>query len=172
MSTRIADLLADTTCNISEDCDGTLLIDIPERVAAGTLRTILETLKGPGGFDTCTFVTAVDRLGRAPRFDLIHQLRSVERSERVRVRSYIDADSESAPSIMDLWPGAAYSERECFDMFGIAFEGHENLKRLLMPDDFPHHPLRKDFPHQGIEPDALYRAWEAGRGQDSAEDGR
>jgi NADH-quinone oxidoreductase subunit C/D len=96
----------------------------------------------------------------------------VERSERVRVRSYIDADSESAPSIMDLWPGAAYSERECFDMFGIAFEGHENLKRLLMPDDFPHHPLRKDFPHQGIEPDALYRAWEAGRGQDSAEDGR
>jgi NADH:ubiquinone oxidoreductase subunit C len=50
-------------------------------------------------------------------------------------------------------------ERECWDMFGIQFDGHENLRRLLMPEAYGHHPLRKEFPHQGIEPDRLYREW-------------
>jgi NADH-quinone oxidoreductase subunit C/D len=54
-------------------------------------------------------------------------------------------------------------ERECWDMFGIRFDGHENLRRLLMPEAYGHHPLRKEFPHQGIEPDRLYREWERER---------
>jgi NADH-quinone oxidoreductase subunit C len=54
-------------------------------------------------------------------------------------------------------------ERECFDMFGVVFEGHPALKRLLMPEDYDHFPLRKDFPHYGIEPDRLYREWERAR---------
>jgi len=69
----------------------------------------------------------------------------------------------SVPSIIDLYPGAAYAERECYDMFGIVFDGHADLKRLLMPDGYDHFPLRKDFPHQGIEPDRLYREWDAAR---------
>ncbi len=161
---QLTALLANATCNLSEQTDGTALIDIPERAPAGTLRTVMETLAGPGGFDTCTFITAVDRLGRTPRFDLVHPVRNVESGDRARVRSFVNGEEPSAPTVADLWPGAAYSERECFDMFGIGFEGHAGLKRLLMPDAFPHHPLRKDFPHQGIEPDALYRTWEAGRG--------
>ena len=68
------------------------------------------------------------------------------------------------PTCIDLWPGAAFSERECWDMFGIRFEGHvPNLERLLMPEPYEHFPLRKDFPHQGIEPDRLYREWDRAR---------
>jgi len=62
-----------------------------------------------------------------------------------------------------LWPGASYMERECYDMFGIRFEDHPDLKRLLMPDGYGHHPLRKDFPHKGIQPDRLYREWDRER---------
>jgi NADH:ubiquinone oxidoreductase subunit C len=73
------------------------------------------------------------------------------------------SDDARLPSCIDLWPGAAYMERECFDLFGIVFEGHPGLKRLMMPDEYGYHPLRKDFPHQGIEPDRLYREWDRQR---------
>jgi NADH-quinone oxidoreductase subunit C len=69
------------------------------------------------------------------------------------------------PSCCDLWRGASFSEREVWDMFGVRFEGHPDLRRLLMPEGYPHHPLRKDFPHQGIEPDKLYRDWDRERRQ-------
>jgi len=117
------------------------------------------------GFESATLVTAVDRLPRAPRFELVHQLFSLAHGERVRLHTLL-AEGESAPTCTHLWPGAAYMERECFDMFGIRFDGHAGLKRLLMPEDFPHHPLRKDFPHQGIEPDRLYREWDRKRRAD------
>ena len=97
-----------------------------------------------------------------PRFELVHQLWSLANNDRVRVHTRL-AEGASAASCVALWPGAAYMERECFDMFGIAFAGHTGLKRLLMPDDYGHHPLRKDFPHQGIEPDRLYREWDRRR---------
>ena len=67
------------------------------------------------------------------------------------------------PTCTDLFPGAAFMERECYDMFGVRFEGHAHLRRLLMPEAYGHHPLRKDFPHQGIEPDRLYREWDRER---------
>lgn len=114
------------------------------------------------GFESATFVTAVDWLGRSPRFELVHQLRSLEHVERVRIHTPL-AEGERAPTCTHLWPGAAFMERECYDMFGIEFDGHEGLKRLLMPEDYEHHPLRKDFPHQGIEPDRLYREWDRKR---------
>ena len=130
--------------------------------ARAELGAALAALKERAGFETATFVTAVDRLPRAPRFELVHQLLSLAHNDRVRVHTAL-AEGESAPSCVALWPGAAYMERECFDMFGIRFDGHAGLKRLLMPEDYEHHPLRKDFPHQGIEPDRLYREWDRKR---------
>jgi NADH:ubiquinone oxidoreductase subunit C len=130
-------------------------------VARDALRQTLVRLKR-AGFDSPTLITAVDRLGREPRFELIHQLYSLAHGERVRVHTPL-ADGESAPTCVDLWPGAAYMERECFDLFGIRFDGHPELKRLYMPEAYIHHPLRKDFPHQGIEPDRLYREWDRRR---------
>jgi NADH-quinone oxidoreductase subunit C len=131
-------------------------------IAPAILRAVLERLKSRAGFESMTFISAVDRLPAAPRFELVHQLWSLAHGDRVRLHARL-AEGESAASCVDLWPGAAYMERECFDMFGIPFAGHAGLKRLLMPDDYGHHPLRKDFPHQGIEPDRLYREWDRRR---------
>ncbi len=127
------------------------------------LRAALERLKDPGGFEQMTLVTAVDRLPREPRFTLVHQLRGYARNELLRLETALPGDDPRAPSCIDLWPGAAYMERECYDLFGVRFDGHAGLKRLLMPEGYGHHPLRKDFPHHGIEPDRLYREWDASR---------
>jgi NADH:ubiquinone oxidoreductase subunit C len=129
------------------------------------LARALLALKERAGFESATFVTAVDRLPRVPRFELVHQLFSLAHNDRVRLHTPL-AENESAPSAVALWPGAAFMERECFDMFGIRFDGHVGLKRLLMPEEYTHHPLRKDFPHQGIEPDRLYREWDRERRKD------
>jgi NADH-quinone oxidoreductase subunit C len=130
-------------------------------IGAADAHEVVRRLHDACGFDTCTFVTAVDRFPAEPRFEVVWQLHSLAHRDRVRVKARV-ADSR-IPSIVDLFPGAAYSERECFDMFGIVFEGHAGLKRLLMPEDYDHFPLRKDFPHQGIEPDRLYREWDKRR---------
>ena len=79
------------------------------------------------------------------------------------MRTRLAEDDARVPTCTDLWPGAGYAERECYDMFGIEFDGNPDLRRLLMPEGYEHHPLRKDFPHQGIEPDRLYRAWDRER---------
>ena len=138
-------------------------------LARAVLKDALTRLKNEAGFETATFVTAIDRLsdrlGSAPRFELVHMLLSLAHNERVRVHTPL-AEGESAPTCTDLWPGAAYMERECFDMFGIVFDGHVGLKRLLMPEEYSYFPLRKDFPHQGIEPDRLYREWDRKRRAD------
>ncbi len=134
-------------------------------LAPAVLGAALRALKEQAGFETATFVTAVDRLPRVPRFELVHQLLSLAHNDRVRVHTAL-AEGEDAPTCTLLWPGAAYMERECFDMFGIRFDGHVGLKRLLMPEDYAYHPLRKDFPHQGIEPDRLYREWDRQRRAD------
>jgi NADH:ubiquinone oxidoreductase subunit C len=134
-------------------------------LAPAALGAALRALKEQAGFETATFVTAVDRLPRVPRFELVHQLLSLAHNDRVRVHTAL-AEGQNAPTCTSLWPGAAYMERECFDMFGIRFDGHVGLKRLLMPEDYAYHPLRKDFPHQGIEPDRLYREWDRQRRAD------
>ncbi len=133
------------------------------RVAMADAKEVIRRLRDACGFETNTFVTAVDHYPRAPRFELAWQFLSYRHTDRVRVHAECAGSDPRAPSITDLFPGAAYSERECFDMFGIVFEGHEGLKRLLMPEDYDHFPLRKDFPHQGIEPDRLYREWDRAR---------
>jgi len=127
------------------------------------LHEALARLKGRAGFDQVSFVTAVDHYPAEPRFEVVHQLLCHARRERVRLKTRVAEGDAWVPSCIDLWPGAAYMERECYDLFGIRFEGHAGLKRLLMPEEYSHHPLRKDFPHQGIEPGRLYREWDRRR---------
>ena len=132
------------------------------------LHAALERLRDTAGFASPTLITAIDYLeetgkGRDARFEVVHQLLSIEHGQRVRLRTAVPEDDARVASCVDLWPGAAYAERECYDLFGIHFDGHQGLKRLLMPEGYGYHPLRKDFPHQGIEPDRLYRIWDAER---------
>ncbi len=127
------------------------------------VRAALERLRERAGFEQVTLVTAVDRHPARPRFEVVWQLYSYAHRDRVRLKCRLEGEDPRVPSCCDLWPGASFSERECYDMFGIRFDGHPDLRRLLMPEDYDHHPLRKDFPHKGIEPDRLYREWDRAR---------
>jgi NADH-quinone oxidoreductase subunit C len=107
------------------------------------------------GFTMCGDLTAVDYLthpGRAlpdgvvaERFEVVVNLISIANRERIRVRVQVPENDATVPSLFDLWPGTEALEREVFDMFGIAFDGHPDLTRILMPEDWDGHPLRKDY---------------------------
>ena len=147
---------------ISEPRDGMPCVETDR----GSLHDVLARLRDGAGFETITFVTGIDRLGSEPtepRFEVVHQLHAPASTDRVRIRTKVTSDDASVPSCVDLWPGAGFMERECWDMLGIRFDGNPNLKRLLMPEGYEHHPLRKEFPSQGIEPDRLYRQWDEAR---------
>ncbi|MDX5357262.1 MAG: NADH-quinone oxidoreductase subunit C [Rhodobacterales bacterium] len=99
-------------------------------------------------FATLVDVTAVDWPERDKRFDVVWHLLSMHRNQRIRVRSAIEED-QMIPSVVSVWPAANWFERETFDMFGILFSGHPDLRRLLTDYGFRGHPLRKDFPTTG-----------------------
>lgn len=120
----------------------------------------LKYLRDEQAFDLLMDVTAIDWAeGASPRFTVVYHLLSTTRpGTYLRVAASCANDLEPvAPSVVPLWAGAEWHERECFDMFGIKFEGHPDLRRILMWDGYPYFPLRKEFPLAGIEtplPDA------------------
>ncbi len=98
------------------------------------------------GFEMAADVTAVDYLGkRKVRFEVVANFLSVQHGLRLRVRCPVPADDTVVPSLVPAYPGANFFEREIYDMFGITFDGHPDMTRILMPDDWEGHPLRKDF---------------------------
>jgi NADH-quinone oxidoreductase subunit C len=105
---------------------------------------LLQILRDREQFDYCVDVTALHYPDHEKQFELIWILYSFPKNERVRVKTMI-ADGESAPSVVSIWTTANWLEREVFDMFGIRFEGHPDLKRILLPDGWKGHPLRKDY---------------------------
>ena len=100
-------------------------------------------------FNLLSDVTCVDRFPIEPRFELNYQLVSLERGERVRLRTRVSAQQPIIDSLVPVWPGANWMEREVFDLFGIRFEGHPDLRRILLPNEFEGYPLRRDFPTEG-----------------------
>jgi NADH-quinone oxidoreductase subunit C len=105
---------------------------------------VLRDLRDQEQFDYCVDVTAVHYPKRDEQFEVVWILYSFARNERIRVKTQIK-ESEPAPSAVSLWPTANWLEREVFDMFGIHFTGHPDLRRILMPDEWKGHPLRKDY---------------------------
>jgi NADH-quinone oxidoreductase subunit C len=100
-------------------------------------------------FNYLSDVTCVDWFPREPRFEVVYHLLSISKKERVRLKVRLDSASPAVESVTPVWPGANYFEREVFDLFGIRFTGHPYLVRLLMPEDWEGHPLRKDYPVEG-----------------------
>jgi NADH-quinone oxidoreductase subunit C len=103
---------------------------------------------------TCPFnflsdVTCVDLYPSEPRFEVVYHLLSIANKERVRLKVRLNSASPAVESLTPVWPGANYFEREVFDLFGVRFTGHPYLRRLLMPEDWEGHPLRKDYPVEG-----------------------
>lgn len=118
---------------------------------------VLTYLRDGQGFDLLADLTAVDWAeGAAPRFSIVYHLYSTAKpGTYVRVVApCAGTEAEpTAPSVVAIWPAANWHERECYDMFGIKFQGHPDLRRILMWDGYPYHPLRKEFPLAGIETD-------------------
>jgi NADH-quinone oxidoreductase subunit C len=100
-------------------------------------------------FNLLTDATCVDRFPLEPRFELQYHLVSIPKKNKLRLRVKLSGDDPVVDSLVPVWPGANWLEREIFDLMGIRFAGHPDLRRILLPDDWEGHPLRKDFPVEG-----------------------
>jgi NADH-quinone oxidoreductase subunit C len=132
---------------VSRFRDNTRLIVPPARVFE-----LLEALKESHGFDMLVDMTGVDYLyfpDAVDRFGVIYALLNMSTGERLFVKTMVNEPELELPSVFSLWKGADWMEREIFDMYGIRFKGHPNLRRILMPEEFAAFPLRKDYPLRG-----------------------
>lgn len=101
------------------------------------------------GFDLLLDISSVDNFDREPRFEVVYELYSLRHALHVRLKTTATEDEPGVPTVSDLWPGANWHEREVWDMMGISFQGHPDLRRIIMWEGYPYHPLRKDFPLEG-----------------------
>jgi NADH-quinone oxidoreductase subunit C len=124
------------------------------RVAPAAWQRVAEFLLRDPALQMNMFVdlTCVDRLPREPRFDVVLHLYSVDKKHRVRLLAGLPAEAPAIASLVPLWPGANWFEREAFDMYGVCFEGHPDLRRILMYPEFQGYPLRKDYPKEKRQP--------------------
>jgi NADH-quinone oxidoreductase subunit C len=116
------------------------------------LRDAVEWLRDEHGFDQLIDITCVDYLSfrdADARFGLVYLMANTETAERITLRVMLDESDLAVDSLVPLWEGANWLEREVWDMFGITFDGHPDLRRILLPEEFTAHPLRKDYPLQG-----------------------
>lgn len=118
-------------------------------IAPAKIASVCGFLKYDQKFIRLSSVTAVDRYPAEPRFEVVYHLHSLERNERVRLKARISGENPQIETVTTVWRGANWYERETFDLFGIQFLGHPDLRRIMMPDDWQGHPLRKDYPVTG-----------------------
>jgi len=130
-----------------QDFRGELTISI----ATPDVRRICEFLReAPGlSFRFLSDLTALDHYPNEPRFEVVYHLFSIENSSRLRLKVPLGGADPKVDSLVPVWPAANAFEREVFDLFGIRFEGHPDLRRILLPEDWEGHPLRKDYPTEG-----------------------
>lgn len=121
-------------------------------IPAAEVLALLAHLRDECGFDLLSDLTAIDWApGASPRFTVVYHLLATARAEYVRIAADCPDNTEPAmPTATGLWPGADWHERECFDLLGVKFTGHPDLRRILMWEGYPYHPLRKEFPLAGL----------------------
>ena len=124
-----------------------LTLEIPaEKIAA-----VCAHLKQACGYERMSTVTAVDRYPAEPRYEVVYHLHSVSKHERVRLKCRVGGEHPAIDSITGVWRAANWYEREVFDLFGIEFRGHPDLRRIMLPEGWEGHPLRKDYPVKGYK---------------------
>jgi NADH-quinone oxidoreductase subunit C len=145
MIARLGELLPDPRVTAGTETDQPTVY-----VPADQLVAVMRTLRGTPNLEFAFLadLTAVDWWPTEPRFEVVYHLASFANANRLRVKVQVPERAASVPSLMAVWPSADWLEREVWDLFGIVFEGHGDLRRLLMPDDWQGHPLRKDYPVQ------------------------
>jgi len=123
--------------------------DITLTVAAADLEAVMRYAKEACGFDMLLCVSSVDNLGQEPRFEVNYTITQAETGVNLLVRTPVPESNPSVPSLVSVWRSANWLEREQYDLMGIEFEGHPDLRRIMMWEGYPYHPLHKDFPVAG-----------------------
>lgn len=117
-------------------------------VEPAALHDVLAKCRNELGYEMVLDISSIDHFGDDPRFEIVYEIATLDDSRHLRIKAAV-AEDEKVPSVTDLWAGADWHEREVWDMMGIPFSGHPNLKRILMWEGYPFFPLRKDFPLAG-----------------------
>jgi NADH-quinone oxidoreductase subunit C len=118
-------------------------------IAAARIASVCGFLKVERQYERLSTVTAVDRYPAEPRFEIVYHLHSVARNARLRLKCRVGGEQPRIDSVTPVWRSADWYEREVFDLFGVRFNGHPDLRRIMLPDDWEGHPLRKDYPVTG-----------------------
>ncbi len=126
--------------------DATALVD-PKRIEA-----VMRFLRDEADFDMLMDLTAVDYLGQTPRFEVVYHLYATGTNQRVRIKVRVAEEAAEIASVVGLYVSANWMEREVFDLYGIRFDGHPDLRRILLYDEFEGYPLRKDYPKERRQP--------------------
>ena len=121
----------------------TLMVPLPQ------IATVCRHCKKELGFDMLLDISSVDHFGDEPRFEVVYELYSLEQTRHLRLKVKVSEDNLEVPTVSSVWATADWHEREIYDMMGIRFAGHPDLRRILMWDGYPYYPLRKDFPLEG-----------------------
>ncbi len=123
----------------------TLELRDPERIAE-----VCQVARSELGFDLLLDISSVDNYDRPPRWLIVYELYSLRHGQHLRLKTNVGEEVSELPSVTGVWPAADWHEREIYDMMGIRFRGHPDLRRILMWEGYPYHPLRKDFPLGGL----------------------
>jgi len=127
--------------------------EITYAIGESDLRDIAKLCRDELSFDYLLDITSIDNFGEEPRFEIVYHLYSMPHAAHLRLKLKVSEDVGSLDTVSDIWPTADWHEREIYDMMGIKFNGHPDLRRILMWDGYPFFPLRKDFPLAGLPSD-------------------
>ncbi|MGH0035163.1 MAG: NADH-quinone oxidoreductase subunit C [Myxococcota bacterium] len=153
-SAQVVDLLRDGPCAEMLLDTHTKLGDATVSVDPVRILPFMSHVREAAGlqFEMLVDLCAVDYLGQTPRFEVVYHLYSLALNQRLRVKARVDEDPCEIDSVVALWPSAGWMEREVFDLYGVSFRNHGDLRRILLYDEFEGHPLRKDYPKQRRQP--------------------
>jgi NADH-quinone oxidoreductase subunit C len=124
--------------------ESTFLINV------GDLREIAKLCRDDHAFDYLVDITSIDNFGEEPRFEVVYELYSMASAVHLRLKIRVSEDNTEIPTVSEIWPTANWHEREIYDMMGLRFADHPDLRRILMWDGYPYFPLRKEFPLEGL----------------------
>jgi NADH-quinone oxidoreductase subunit C len=119
-------------------------------IAPADLREVAKFCRDDLSFDYLIDITSIDNFGQEPRFEIVYELYSMTLAIHLRLKLSVSEDTGAVDTVSDIWPTANWHEREIYDMMGIKFTGHPDLRRILMWDGYPFFPLRKEFPLEGL----------------------
>jgi NADH-quinone oxidoreductase subunit C len=167
---RVTALAPEVSALALDDTRGQAVVLVAREVLVPTLERLRDD--PTTAFDMLSDLTAVDYRGRHPRFEVVYQLNSLSLHHRLRVKVAVEEHDAVVPTASTVWKSALWAEREVFDLFGIRFEGHPDLRRILMYPEFEGHPLRKDYALERRQPlvperDPIARPWAPGARTDS-----